>query len=94
MIAWDRVSGSRAFSRHTTAACRARENRLPVIKPVDQILAVKRRDADADVSALEQRIDNGVRRLCGLTEEEIAIVEASTANRKSPAEDAAHAVSQ
>ncbi|MCI0698350.1 hypothetical protein L0337_40900 [candidate division KSB1 bacterium] len=41
----------------------------------NQILAAKRANAAADVSALEGEIDQLVYRLYGLTAEEIAIVE-------------------
>jgi hypothetical protein len=60
--------------------------RLPVIQPsaesqkkiellVDRILAAKRADAAADVTAWEREIDERVYRLYGLTKEEIKIVE-------------------
>jgi hypothetical protein len=42
---------------------------------VDRILAAKRANAGADVSALEAEIDAHVYRLYGLTAEEIAVVE-------------------
>ena len=42
---------------------------------VDRILALKARDAAADVSALEREIDELVYALYGLTPEEIKIVE-------------------
>ncbi len=45
-------------------------------KLVDRILSAKRRDAGADVSALEREIDELVYALYGLTREEIALVEA------------------
>ncbi len=47
----------------------------PVIALVDRILAARRADPAADVSALEREIDQLVYRLYGLTAEEIAIVE-------------------
>ncbi|MEI6337383.1 MAG: TaqI-like C-terminal specificity domain-containing protein, partial [Verrucomicrobiota bacterium] len=46
-----------------------------VIRLVDEILAVKRTDAEADTSAMEREIDQQVYALYGLTPEEIAIVE-------------------
>jgi len=46
-----------------------------IIAFVDQILAVKKEDPNADTSALEQKIDEMVYELYGLTPEEIAIVE-------------------
>ena len=42
---------------------------------MDKILAAKRADAAADVSAWEREIDERVYRLYGLTPEEIKIVE-------------------
>jgi adenine-specific DNA-methyltransferase len=42
---------------------------------VDRILAAKRKDPNADTSALEREIDQLVYQLYGLTEEEIAVVE-------------------
>ena len=53
----------------------AHEQQAPIIKFVDQILAAKRTDPDADVSALENEIDQLVYLLYNLTPEEIAIVE-------------------
>ena len=51
------------------------EQQAPIIELVDQILAAKAADPDADVSALEKEIDQIVYLLYGLTPEEIAIVE-------------------
>ena len=59
---------------------------LPVVRPdakseavmsdlVDQILASKAKDREADTSVLEAQIDQLVYKLYGLTEEEIAVVE-------------------
>ena len=47
----------------------------PVVTLVDQILAAKQKDPDADTSALEKQIDQMVYKLYDLTPEEIAIVE-------------------
>ena len=47
----------------------------PISKIVDRILAAKRPDPDADVSELENEIDQLVYLLYNLTPEEIAIVE-------------------
>ena len=44
---------------------------------VDKILAAKRANPDADVSAWEREIDQLVYQLYGLTKEEIEIVEGS-----------------
>ena len=53
----------------------ATDNRRQIETLVDKILAAKRADSDADVSALEQHIDELVYKLYGLTAEEIKIVE-------------------
>ena len=42
---------------------------------MDQILAAKKSDPEADTNALEQEIDSLVYELYGLTEEETRIVE-------------------
>ena len=49
----------------------------PFITLVDQILAAKQKDPDADTSALERQIDQMVCKLYGLTEDEIKIMENS-----------------
>ncbi len=46
----------------------------PIVKLVDDILAAKQANPDADVSALEADIDAHVYRLYGLTDEEIRVV--------------------
>lgn len=46
-----------------------------IITLVDQILATKKKDPNADTSALEKQIDEMVYKLYGLTQEDIAIVE-------------------
>ena len=51
------------------------EQQEPIIELVDQILAAKRTNPDADVSELEKRIDQIVYLLYGLAPEEIDIVE-------------------
>ncbi len=51
---------------------------VPIIALVDRILAAKRADPDADISALEHEIDQLVYALYDLTPEEITIVEKST----------------
>lgn len=47
----------------------------PVIDLVDQILAAKQKDPNADTAVLERQIDQMVYKLYGLTPEEIEIVE-------------------
>jgi hypothetical protein len=47
----------------------------PLITLVNQILAAKKKDPNADTSVLEKEIDEMVYALYGLTPEEIAIVE-------------------
>jgi adenine-specific DNA-methyltransferase len=51
------------------------EKQKEVERLVDRILMVKARDAQADVSTLERKIDQLVYELYGLTTEEIQIVE-------------------
>ncbi|MBI5213014.1 MAG: Eco57I restriction-modification methylase domain-containing protein, partial [Nitrospirae bacterium] len=47
----------------------------PFVDLVDQILTAKKKDPNADTSALERQIDEMVYKLYGLTEDEIEIVE-------------------
>ena len=51
------------------------EQQTGIIEHVDQILAIKHADPDADVSTLENEIDKLVYALYNLTDDEIAIVE-------------------
>jgi len=51
------------------------DQQQPIVALVDRILAAKKKDSDADTSALEAEIDQLVYKLYGLTEEEIAVVE-------------------
>ncbi len=51
-------------------------------KRVDKIIAAKRTDLDADVSALENEIDDIVYLLYDLTPEEIAIVEGAALEKQ------------
>lgn len=53
------------------------DNQQPIITLVDQILAAKQADPEADTSAWEAEIDQLVYQLYGLTKEEIRIVEES-----------------
>ena len=55
------------------------DEQKPFIKLADRILAAKQRDTEADTSALEREIDQQVYALCGLTPEEIKIVEEASA---------------
>ena len=55
----------------------AYEQQTKIIEHVDQILAIKHVDSNADTSNLENEIDNLVYELYNLTEDEIAIVEGS-----------------
>ena len=58
----------------------------PIVALVDSILAAKKKDPDADTSALEREIDQLVYKLYDLTPEEIAIVEGRGAGeRNAPA---------
>ena len=54
------------------------EQQAPIIELVDQILDAKRTDLDADVSELENEIDQIVYSLYGVNQEEIAIEEEDT----------------
>ncbi|MBE0426382.1 MAG: Eco57I restriction-modification methylase domain-containing protein [Nitrospirae bacterium] len=56
----------------------SRKEQQPLISLVDQILAAKQKDPNADTSALEREIDKMVYDLYGLTPEEIEIVEGNT----------------
>jgi type I restriction-modification system DNA methylase subunit len=53
------------------------KQQAPISKLVDQVLAAKRKDSDADTSELEREIDRLVYQLYNLTPDEIDIVEAS-----------------
>ena len=53
------------------------EQQVPIIGRVNQILAAKAVDSNADTAALEKEVDKWVYALYNLTEREIAIVEAS-----------------
>lgn len=59
-----------------------REMQGPFITLVDQILTAKRKDAEADTTALEQEIDALVYDLFGLTSAEIKVVEDGTIRGK------------
>jgi adenine-specific DNA-methyltransferase len=58
----------------------SRDQQEVFIEMTDQILAAKRRDSEADTTALERRIDRLVYDLYSLTQEEISTVEASVGN--------------
>jgi hypothetical protein len=51
------------------------QDQVEYIALVGRILAAKKRNPEADTSALEREIDQLVYRLYGLTEEEIDVVE-------------------
>lgn len=53
----------------------------PIIALADQILSVKQANPSADTKDLEDKIDRLVYQLYGLTEEEIKIVEQSSASK-------------
>jgi hypothetical protein len=55
-----------------------KDQQMPIIQLVDRILAAKKRNPEADTSALEREIDQLVYKLYGLTEEEIKIVEGAS----------------
>ncbi len=58
-----------------TIPIKAIDNEQPFIEKVNEILAIKKADSQADTTHLEAEIDQMVYELYGLTEEEIAIVE-------------------
>lgn len=51
------------------------DRQAPIVAMVDQILIAKKKDPNADTSALEHQIDKLVYDLYGLTPEEIEVVE-------------------
>ena len=55
----------------------SKESQKPFVSKVDQILALKQENPEADTSVLEQEIDEMVYELYGLSEEEIGTVEGS-----------------
>ena len=61
-----------------------KEQQQPIIALVDQILAAKKADPNADTSALELQIDLLVYKLYGLTDDEIAIVEGRNETKQEP----------
>lgn len=61
--------------RHPQAVFLRASGKDARVKRVDKILAAKRADPAADVSAWEREIDERVYRLYGLTKEEIKLVE-------------------
>ena len=65
------------FLRRFPVKIAPRETQLKIVRLVDRILAAKQRDAKADISGLEQEIDQLVYALYGLTPEEIQIAESA-----------------
>lgn len=51
---------------------------------VDMVMATKKKDSNADTSALESEIDQLVYKLYGLTDDEIAIVEGRNETKQEP----------
>ena len=58
--------------------------KLRIASIVDKILAAKKKDSNADTSALESEIDQLVYKLYGLTDDEIAIVEGRNETKQEP----------
>jgi len=56
----------------------------PIVTLVDHILTAKKKDSNADTSALESKIDQLVYKLYGLTDDEIAIVEGKSEANQEP----------
>ena len=63
------------YFEHIPIPDATKEQQKSVSTVVDQILASKAKDREADTLALEASIDQLVYKLYGLTEEEIAVVE-------------------
>jgi len=61
----------------------------PIVTLVDRILTAKKKDSNADTSALESEIDQLVYKLYGLTDDEIAIVEGRNETKQEPQGEAA-----
>ena len=57
---------------------------VPIASLVDKVLAAKKKDSNADTSALESEIDQLVYKLYGLTDDEIAIVEGRNETKQEP----------
>ena len=81
----------------TTRWYKGTVEQVPIIKPddsdvcqtqiaelVDHILSAKKKDSNADTSALESEIDQLVYKLYGLTDDEIAIVEGRNETKQEP----------
>ena len=62
------------YQRRLMDLCLASGIAVEIEKRVEKILALKKKNPDADVSALEAEIDQLVYKLYDLTESEIAIV--------------------
>lgn len=65
------------------------EQQAPIIELVDKILSAKEANPQVDTSVWEAEIDKLVYQLYGLTEEEIAVVEAANAGKTEAAESEA-----
>ena len=74
-----RLRLKRQYMEHLPVPSASAGERTAVAGLVERVLAAKRADAQADVAALEQEIDDRVYRLYGLTKDEIKLVEESTA---------------
>ena len=57
--------------------CAERSQQAPLISLVDSILSAKQRDPNADTTLLEKKIDSRVYEIYGLTQKEIATIEAN-----------------
>ena len=55
----------------------SKEQQQPIIDLVDNILSIKKSNANSDTTRLENKIDQIIYKLYELTEEEISIVEKS-----------------
>ena len=55
----------------------SKADQIPFIEAIDKIIKLKRDNKEADITAIEELINDLVYQLYGLTEEEIEIVEES-----------------
>jgi len=69
------VNLSKEYLFQIPIARASKDDQNNIMELVNQILAAKKKDSNADTNALEKEIDQLVYQLYGLTEEEIKIVE-------------------
>ena len=74
-VEWEQAAGINNYVKDFPIPVVVHEQQTGIIEIVNQILAAKASDSDADTADLEKEIDQMVYALYGLTDEEIAIVE-------------------